>query len=134
MISTSTQFGVDLANTIIPAMLNQINESTKQFYQTIWNILLTFLSQHLLFVSTALVLIILLAITEYLTTGKWRRLGSVLYWYLYFGVLFIIGLIAGPNVFVQDIFHLISTLVINPLCYWIVRVILNETGIRNRYA
>jgi hypothetical protein len=130
MIATSTQFGADLAKNTITLMLRQIDDGTKMAYRAGWHSLLAFLSTHLIAVLLTLLLILFVAIAVYLTSGRWAMLGSVLYWYLYFGIIFLIGQIAGTDFFVSDFFHLLSGVALNPICYFTVRIILNKTGIR----
>lgn len=130
MISTTTQFGSSFAKDLIITIIEKSDEVTKKIYQALWHALLSFLAAHLFIVITVLAVIFFIAIGDYIITGRWRMLGSVLYNYLYFGVLLVIGLIWGSDIFVSDIFHLACTAILYPICYLVTRAFLNVTGIR----
>lgn len=106
-----------------------VDESTKQTYQSLWNVLMSFLVDYLIIISIVLVVIFIIAVIMALF-GRWGMLGKVLYSYIYFGILLIIGLIWGSNIFVSDFFHLLCTIILYPICYWIVGIILNKTGLK----
>jgi hypothetical protein len=128
--STTTILGPDLVKELIPQILQEFDEATKQAYLMMWNILLTFLGQHSVAVIVGLVLILVVAFLRALT-GRWGMLGSVLYNYLYFGTLFIIGLIWGPEVFANDYFKLVLV-ILYIICFLLVGWILHKTGLRKR--
>ncbi len=65
--------------------------------------------------------------------GKWGALGSFLYHFFYFGTLFVIGLIWGPEVFINDIFGLACAVILYPLCYIFVGWIINKAGFRRKF-
>ena len=64
--------------------------------------------------------------------GRWGMLGSVLYHYLYFGILFVVGLIKGPEIFVSEYFEIACAIILYPICYFTVGTILDKTGIHKR--
>jgi len=128
--STTTILGPDFVKELIPQMLQDFDEATKQAYRMIWNILVTFLWQHWIAVIVVLGLILIAAFLRALT-GRWGMLGSVLYNYFYFGALFIIGLIWGPEVFANDYFKLVLV-ILYIVCFLFVGWILRETGLRRR--
>ena len=108
-------------------------KATADAYRMIWDAGMAYLAAHWLLVIGVLIGILILAILRYLITGRWAVLGSVLYHYLYFGILFLVGLIKGPEVFVSDYFEAACAIILYPLCYLAVRKILEVTGIRTRY-
>jgi hypothetical protein len=110
-------------------ILNAIDEGTKQGYQSLWAALISFLSNHLIIISIVLVAIFIIAVIMALF-GRWGILGKILYSYLYFGILLIIGLIWGSNIFVSDFFHLLCAILLYPICYWTVGIILNKAGLK----
>jgi len=113
----------------IKDLLGNIDEITKQTYQSLWNVLISFLVNHLIIISIVLVVIFIITVIMALL-GRWDILGKVLYNYIYFGILLIIGLIWGSNILVSDFFHLVCTIILYPICYWTVGIILNKTGFK----
>lgn len=90
MASTTVQFGTEQAIALMNTILKAIDNATKMVYQAYWRTLLSFLSEHLLAILVALIILFFIALAEAIT-DRWAMLGSVLYNYLYFGILFIIG-------------------------------------------
>lgn len=121
----------DFTKPVIKQMLAAIDQGIKNGYHLAWNILVSFLANHLLSVILFLALILVLA-TIRAFQGYWGMLGRVLYSYLFFGTLFIIGLIKGPNVFASEYLEITSIIVLYPLCYFVVGYILNRLGFRKR--
>jgi len=85
-----------------------------------------------IFVFCMLVLVLVAATVRAVTTGRWGWLGSVLYNYLYFGTLFVIGLIWGPEIFANDYFE-IALVILYIVCFSLVGVILTKTGLRRPF-
>jgi hypothetical protein len=127
--TTPSLLGINFAEQIIPWMLNSIGNATAQAYRTLWDMFMPLLLQHLLAISSILFLVLLYAAAIAFTTGRWAFLGSVLYNYLYFGVLFIIGLIWGPEVFANDYFKVVLAL-LYVVCFYLVGKILTKTGLK----
>lgn len=121
----------DFTKSVIKQMLAAIDQGIKNGYHLAWDILVSFLANHLLSVILFLALILVLA-TIRAFQGYWGMLGRVLYSYLFFGTLFIIGLIKGPNVFASEYLEITSIIVLYPLCYFVVGYILNRLGFRKR--
>jgi len=131
MISTSTPLGIDFPKQIVSLLLNTINESTKQMFRVMWNIFMSLLVEHWKAVIIVLFTVLIYAIIRALL-GHWWVLGNVLYNYFYFGILFIIGLIWGPEVFANDYFKLVLVIVYI-VCFTLVGIILNKTGLRRKF-
>lgn len=130
--TTTPPFGPDFIKTIIPQMMQMFAEATAKAYHMIWGIFMTFLAQNWLWVIAFLVMILVFSFLEYLMTGRWANLGSVLYSYTYYGILFLIGLIFGPETFANDWIGLILLIVYMVSFIW-VRILLNRSGIRRRW-
>ena len=107
MNSTTTPFGPDFVKGLIGLFSNAFAEGQREAAQILWSILLSFLVQDWLIVILVLLVILFIAWLEAYITRRWKFLGSVLYNYLYFGILFLIGLIFGPNIFASDYFDLL---------------------------
>ncbi len=118
---------------IINIIFNGINEGKKEAAQILWDILISFFHQYILFFLAIVISLLIFSFTK-AVLGRWGMLGSVLYNILYFGILFIVGSIWGPSIFVSNYFHLACTVVLYPICYQIVGFILNTTGLRRSYA
>ena len=96
-----------------------------------WDGLMSFLTSHWLVVLGVLVLVFIGALTRAVLTGRWGMLGSVLYNYLYFGTLFVVGLIFGPEVFANDYFKLVLVL-LYVVCFTLVGMFISKMGFRRR--
>lgn len=115
MDATTTQF-------IIKEMFNAFDNAQKEAYQILWDSLLSFLSNNWLSVAGFLLLLLVVSFIVALF-GRWGMFGSVLYNYLYWGTLFIFGLIFGPKIF-ANIFIDIALFILYLACYKLVGRIL----------
>lgn len=129
MTSTAAQLGPEFTNKIIGSIFTALDIETKNVYQLYWNALISFLIAHWVIITVVMLVILLAAIIRAIM-GRWGMLGSILYNYLYLGILLIIGLIWGSDIFVSDIFNFACTVVLYPTCYFLVGVVLNKTGLR----
>lgn len=107
------------------------SEAAARGFRMIWDIFMTFLTQNWLWVIVLLIMVLVFSFVDYLMTGRWANLGSVLYSYTYYGILFLIGVIFGPETFANDWIDLILFVVCIVSFLW-VRVLLNNSGIRRR--
>ncbi len=132
MNSSTSVFQSILPENFIWMFIKGINESQLIWARLFWSSFLIFLKQNLstiiIILSVLLVVSIIMAII-----GQWWLLGKVLYNYIYFGILLVVGLIWGSDVFLSDFFHEICTLILYPICYFIVGLILNSTGLHKKY-
>jgi hypothetical protein len=130
MISTSTsQLGPDFVKELILRMIQQFGESLAQSFRMIWGAGMVYLSQHWLSVLIGLLMIFAFALARAVFTGRWALLGSVVYNYLYFGILFLIGTIFGPEVFASDYFKIVLA-IIYFVCFAITGSFLRKIGVR----
>lgn len=129
MNATSTPLGADFPKQVVELLLNAIDEGTKQAARMLWNILTTFLSEHWLAVLLVL-FVVFVAVTLKAMMGRWGSLGSFLYNFFYFGTLLVIGLIWGPEVFVDDYFNAACAVILYPICYVLSGMILDKMGVR----
>lgn len=130
MTSTSSpQLGPDFVKELIPWMLQQFGEATAKAFRMIWDIGLGYLAEHWIAVVVGLIAIFLVALVRAFITGRWAMLGSVVYNYLYFGTLFIIGLIFGPELFANDYFK-IALAVLYIVCFILTGIFLRKIGVR----
>lgn len=109
--------------------LNAIDESTRKAYQICWDAFMLFLSKNWLVVMIFFVVVLMAALVR-AVMGRWDMLGKVLYKYLFWGILLVGGLIWGPGIFLSDFFHLFCTIILYPVCYFLVGKILDKTGLR----
>ena len=98
---------------------------TLQLINSIWNGLLDFLSKNWKPLMTIFFLILFIATLKAMI-GRWGSLGSILYNTFYFGTLLILGLIFGPQIFLDDVFKMACTIILYPVCYWLVGLILDK--------
>lgn len=107
MGTTTQPLGPEFANQMITMMLNSIQEGTIKAVQMLWSILISHLKAHWLGISEILLGLLVVGLIVFLVTGRWAMLGSLLNRYFFFGALFIIGLIFGPEVFASDYFEIV---------------------------
>lgn len=127
-----TDQSLDFPKQLTLSFLNAIKEGEKNGYKMIWDIILNFISQNTLYVILTLVLVLSIAFVDYKISGRWRSLGSVLYNYFYFGSLFIITLIFGPEIFANDLIK-IGTFALYITCFILVGKVLKKAGIHKVY-
>jgi hypothetical protein len=118
-----------MVKALIPWMFKAFDDATIKAYQMMWNILLSLLATYWLQITIVLILLLVAAFIKFLVTGRWAMLGSILNSYIYWGTLFVIGLLFGPGIFANDYFKILLV-ILYAISLTIVRVILNNTGIR----
>jgi hypothetical protein len=130
MPTTTTPFDTAM---VAPWLLNIIFvEAPKEAARILWyQVLIPILKEHWLVIGFV-ILAVLFVVTIRAMTGRWGALGSFLYNLLYFSILFIIGFVWGPEVFVEDWINFFTALILYPVCYWIVGWILDKTGLKRR--
>lgn len=107
---------------ILKSVLDAFNDAQVQAYQLLRNQLLSFLSSNRLPSLLVLFLILVFSLIKALN-GRWGTLGSVLYNYFYWGILFAFGLIFGPKIF-ANVFIDIILFILYLACYKLVGKIL----------
>jgi hypothetical protein len=130
MNTTSTSTDISVINNFIDPILRAIDAAQKETAQLLWSFLMKFLSEHWL--SMIGILFVVLIITFVIALfGRWAMFGSVLYHYLYFGILFILGLIFGPVIF-ANVFIDLLLFILYLVCFALVGNILSGFGFRRR--
>lgn len=119
----------NFAQDLISNMLNTYDVLLRKIYHSAWDIFMSTIKEHWLLILSILLGLLIISIIIALM-GRWGFFGSLMYNYLYFGILFIIGLIKGPEVFLSEYFEFFCFLLLYPVCYYIVGLILDKTGIR----
>jgi hypothetical protein len=124
--NTMEQLGPELWKKILNDMLAAIGEAQKEAYKTCWDSLILVLKDHWCF---ALVLLLVLFLVSFFKAifGRWGMLGSFLYNVFYFGILFLIGLIFGSDIFANTFFDIFLA-VLYIFCYSLVGIILRKMG------
>ena len=130
MSSSSLQLSYILSSSTVKMFFDQISDTEKEVARIAWNYLLTFLSQNW---GRAILFLIVLLVVSFVValSGRWSMFGSVLYHYLHLGALFVVGLIWGPEIFVNIFFDLIN-LVIYLYSFKLVGYIIDRLGLRKR--
>lgn len=132
-MSTTTPFGPYFAKELVNFMFIAFDNAQKQVSNMLWPIFIDFLKAHWLSITILLLVVLVVAILQAMM-GKWGMLGSILYHYLYYGILFIIGSIFGPEIFVANYFTIVCTIARYPFCYWVTGQILDRTDLRPEWA
>lgn len=97
-------------------------------YQMIWNFVNSFLLDNWIIVLISLIGVLVYAIFRALM-GHWWVLGSVLYTYFYWGIIWIIGFIWGPEVF-AGVYADLGLFALYVFCFILVGIILHKSGVR----
>ncbi len=113
-------------------VMQAIDEGYKNGAHMAWDSFLFILSRHWLSILGIILFFFVVSLWKAMM-GRWGALGSLLYNGLYFGTLFIIGLIWGPEVFISDIFGLACTVILYPICYVLVGWIIDKTNFSRRF-
>jgi hypothetical protein len=118
MISTTTQVLPDFLKNIVTETIQTFTSLPLQSARFVWSIFISILKEHWLFLLAVFFVIVVVATIKFMF-GRWGMLGSVIYNSVYFGILLIIGLIWGPDIFVHDLFKPLCLIILYPVCYWI---------------
>ncbi len=125
----ATNTPIIFATELGPWFLNLVAEATPKAFRMVWDIFVPFLAA-----NWGWVLLTLFVVFTYVSikafAGRWGSLGSFLYNFFYFGTLFIVGLIWGPEVFAGDLFKAACTIILYPVCYWLSGYIMRKMGVR----
>ncbi len=112
--------------------MGMIGDATARGYRMVWDIAVQFVLHNLLSITILLLLVLVMSAIQAFTTGRWGWFGSVLYNYMFGGVMIAVGFIWGPETFANDYFEIVSFL-IYIICFCLVGVILKKTGLRRRF-
>lgn len=129
MPTSTVIFGPDSVKQLLDSINASIENDMKQAANILWSAFLSYLAAHWLAIMVV-IFIIFAFVTVKAMMGRWGSLGSFLYNFFYFGILFVIGLIWGPDVFLGDFFKTACTIILYPVCYLITGYILKKTGVR----
>lgn len=125
MVTTTTQANPEFIKELFSTITNAFDDGMKQSAHILWDVLLSLLIKHWLYVVSFIFVVLIIATIKAMF-GRWGSLGSVLYNLFYFGALFIIGLIWGPEIFIDNFFNAIYTVILYKLCYHLVGLILDK--------
>lgn len=125
--ATSQEFIKQMPN----LFLNAIQKGTVDGIKIIWDLITSFLIKHWIAVVVLLFVILVYAVVRAIM-GRWGLLGHVLYNYLYWGAVLVIGLIWGSQVFAGTYAEL-GTFLLYVLCYIVVNRILVKTRLKRYY-
>lgn len=117
------------ADSVVPLLLESLEQGTKDAANMLWNLLLVYLGEHWLVIGLIL-FVVFMVVTIKAMFGRWGALGSFLYNLLYLGILFVIGLIWGPEVFVSNWFGFFTAIILYPICYLLVGWLLDKINLR----
>jgi hypothetical protein len=124
------QSNPNLAKELIPGLFDQVGIAAEKAFRMLWDIGMTYLSGHWVAVTVGLIAIFLIALMRAFVTGRWALLGSIVYNYLYFGALFAVGLIWGPEVFASDLFKIVLV-ILYATCFFLTGRFLRKIRIAN---
>lgn len=129
MNASSTAVGTDYPKEMVEMMIQSSEGGSKWAARMLWDVLITFLVENWVWVFLGLFAVFIL-VSFKATLGRWGSLGSFLYNFFYFGTLFVFGLIWGPEIFTEDIFNAACAVILYPICFFLVRFILDKTRLR----
>ncbi|MHB1330927.1 MAG: hypothetical protein ACYCY6_03095 [Minisyncoccota bacterium] len=127
--TTTSQFNTDFVREIFPWMIEEFGIATAKVFRIFWDIGVIYFVEHWGAILVGLVLIFIIALVQTIITGRWAMLGSITYNYLYFGTLFIIGLIFDPELFANDYFKIVLA-ILYVACFIITGHFLRKIGVR----
>ena len=123
--STASETGKEFGN----IFNNAFSDGLIQVVSFLWSIFLSLLKAHWLVLMIVLFVAFVATILKAMT-GRWGTLGSLLYNSFYFGALFVIGLIWGPEVFINDFWNVAFAVILYPISYYVVGLVLDKIGVR----
>lgn len=129
----ATTSGNIFLDEMVQMLPGAIAEGMKIAAHIMWDAAMVVLSENTLAIVGFLLFIFVVAMLKAMM-GRWGMLGSFMYNFLYFGILLVVGLIWGPEVFVHDAFRAACTVILYPICYWVTGRILDATGLTHRFA
>lgn len=110
-MSTTTPLTPEYVSDSFWSIFTAFENARGPTYVKVWNeVLIPVLQSNWLLLFATLIGLFIFASSIKVFTGRWALLGSVTYNYLYFGTLFVIGSIFGPEMFATffiDIFLLL---------------------------
>lgn len=106
-----------------------IDEGNKRFATMVWSVLMSVLQQYWISIIIFLIVLLILSSIPAFTKHRWGCFASVLYNYLYFGILFIVGLIFGSEIFASAIFDVLA-IILYVLCFRMVGTILRKLRLK----
>jgi len=109
-------------------MPKMFEDASLEAASILWGIFLNFLKTNWVYIA-GFISVAFVAVTVKAMLGRWGSLGSFLYNFFYFGTLFVLGLIFGPGIFLNDWFNAACAIILYPACYWLVGAILVKTRI-----
>lgn len=121
--------GPNFTKELVTQILGMYDKGLRSAYHTLWNIFMSTIQEHWFLILIVLLVFLIISIFIALN-GRWGFFGSLMYNYLYFGILFILGLIKGPEVFLSEYFEFFCILLLYPFCYIIVGRILNKFNLK----
>ncbi|MES2006660.1 MAG: hypothetical protein V4436_00965 [Patescibacteria group bacterium] len=128
-MGTSSIFAPNYASEMIVWVFGQIEAAKAHGFRVAWDYGWDFFLQNWLLVSSVLLVILVLSALTAFLTGRWGWFGSVLYHYFYGAVMIGIGFTFGPEMFANDYFEIAAVLIYG-MCFWLVGQVLKGTGLR----
>lgn len=92
----------DLPKQMVQTLFDSVEKGTIWAYRIIFDSIKKFIAINWKAFVIFLIVVLLIAVSDYLLTRKWRTLGRVLYSYIYWGTIFLIALLFGPEIFAND--------------------------------
>lgn len=125
---TSTQ-AIGFTHNLIGSIPGILKKGTADGVKLLWGAIIPDLIKHWQFWMGVYFTIFFVATFEHML-GRWGTLGSILYNTFYFGTLFILGLVLGPQIFINDVFKVACTVILYPVCYLLTGWLLDITRAR----
>lgn len=117
-----------IATDMGPWLIQTFSEAIPKSYRMVWDAFMPFLAENWAWIILGL-FIVFTYVSIKAFMGRWGALGSFLYNFFYFGIVFVIGLIWGPEVFAGDLFKLACTIILYPICYWVSGFLMDKMGV-----
>ncbi|NQU39487.1 MAG: hypothetical protein HQ523_06010 [Lentisphaerae bacterium] len=131
--STTPLSGENYPQQFVQQLLDGLAEGQREACRLLWVAIKDGWLENWYIVLAVSVVLFALAITNVLSTGRWGFLASVLYHHVYLGLLFVLILAFGPEIFAHAWIDILL-LVLYALCFKCVGIFVNATGFRNQYG
>lgn len=114
----------DFVKQLIETIFNSLQTGIVWAIKFIWDLTTSFLLNHWVIVIITLFVVLVYAVFKALMGQRWL-LGHVLYNYFYWGLILLIGIIFGPEIFAGTYVE-IFTFILYIICYIVVGRILTK--------
>ena len=116
---------------VVKLLSDGFTKAEEDACRLVWAALKQAILDHWLIILLLFLVVLSLAIGQYVFTGRWRMLASLLYHCLYFGGVLILLSCCGPEIFANLYIDIILFL-LYVICFKVVGIFVDAMGMRER--